>query len=416
MPRKKSDATDGAAVTPDPDVPPAIPEPRGGSTPAAAEDAPDPEPGAPTPPDLPEPAAEPAPAEPAPASPAGGDGAEPEPEHVPSRRRSRNPRPSRSTCGRRTPRRARARAACRRRRGPRRAPRGGGRPLVRGAGADLPLDPDRRRGDRRLGRAEARAALAGRPGASGRVAGPGPAGERGAARRARGAARRRARRARLAPGGGGDQRRRGEPHRRGGRRRSTAGSSGEIAALQEAVGQLDGADTRQRLARLEIALDGQAAEVAALKEQLAGTTGAAAASETQAGDRRLQRRARRGCAPRWARSPTRYRGSARASTRWRPRPTARSPPPGTRRRPTETELGQAGLEADLALVRAAIFAGVTVRGAAGADREPGRGRAGGPDRRRPERGADAGGAARQLSRTRRTPRSGRASSPAPATG
>ncbi len=53
-------------------------------------------------------------------------------------------------------------------------------------------------------------------------------------------------------------------------------TSGEIAELREAVGQLDMSATRQRLDQLGAALDGQAAELATIKDQLTG--GAAATS------------------------------------------------------------------------------------------------------------------------------------------
>ena len=50
--------------------------------------------------------------------------------------------------------------------------------------------------------------------------------------------------------------------------------SGEIASLRDSVGQLDGAATRQQLDRLDAAIEGQVAELATLKDQLAGTTAA----------------------------------------------------------------------------------------------------------------------------------------------
>ncbi len=46
----------------------------------------------------------------------------------------------------------------------------------------------------------------------------------------------------------------------------------EIATLRESLGQLDGAGTRQQLDRLDTAIQGQGAELAALKDQLAGST------------------------------------------------------------------------------------------------------------------------------------------------
>jgi hypothetical protein len=47
-----------------------------------------------------------------------------------------------------------------------------------------------------------------------------------------------------------------------------------MAALQQRVDQADGADTRQRLGKLEAAIEGQVAELAAIKEQFAGATAA----------------------------------------------------------------------------------------------------------------------------------------------
>jgi len=44
----------------------------------------------------------------------------------------------------------------------------------------------------------------------------------------------------------------------------------DIATLRQTVGQMDGADTRQRLDRLDAAVQGQVAELSAIKEQLAG--------------------------------------------------------------------------------------------------------------------------------------------------
>jgi hypothetical protein len=57
---------------------------------------------------------------------------------------------------------------------------------------------------------------------------------------------------------------------------------GEINALKEAVAQVDGAGARQSIARLQSALDGQAAELATLKEQFtAAAAGAAAGTLSQ---------------------------------------------------------------------------------------------------------------------------------------
>lgn len=49
------------------------------------------------------------------------------------------------------------------------------------------------------------------------------------------------------------------------------GLAADIATLRQTVGQMDGADTRQRLDRLDTAVQGQVAELAAIKNQLAGT-------------------------------------------------------------------------------------------------------------------------------------------------
>ncbi len=50
--------------------------------------------------------------------------------------------------------------------------------------------------------------------------------------------------------------------------------SADIGALQESVGQLDGAETRQRLDRLQSTVDGQGAELDTLKQQLSGANAA----------------------------------------------------------------------------------------------------------------------------------------------
>lgn len=48
--------------------------------------------------------------------------------------------------------------------------------------------------------------------------------------------------------------------------------AGEIAAVRDSVGQFDDTELRQRLSRLEASLQGQVAEVDELKQQLSGTT------------------------------------------------------------------------------------------------------------------------------------------------
>ena len=242
----------------------------------------------------------------------------------------------------------------------------------------------------------------------------------------RGAARRGARRGRGAPR---RPRRQAATSTRGSQRRSTPRETrlaGEIAALQQTRRAARTAPTRrQRLARLESALEGQAAELAALKEQLSGAAAASGqlSEEAVAEDRRLSRRARRACAPRWARCRTRSAGLGRAGRRGRGRtPTARSRRRrrrSARSRPRPTPpLGAAETDADLALIRAAIAERPAVRGAAGGARR--RSRAS-----RCREGLTRGGAERRARRWRscatasptpRTRRSAPASWPAPATG
>ena len=126
-----------------------------------------------------------------------------------------------------------------------------------------------------------------------------------------------------------------------GQRRRRSGSARRSDAAQDAArrprsrrcgrpsGRSTAADTRQRLDRLDAAVQGQVAELAALKEQLAGTRRGQRAAQRRGGaeDRRLQRRG-----PGPARRDGHAAGqgerrSPRASTRWRRTPTARSPPP-----------------------------------------------------------------------------------------
>lgn len=57
--------------------------------------------------------------------------------------------------------------------------------------------------------------------------------------------------------------------------------AGDVTALKASIGQIDGADTRARLDKLESALQGQAAELGTLKEQLAGAAGAASAATAE---------------------------------------------------------------------------------------------------------------------------------------
>lgn len=51
---------------------------------------------------------------------------------------------------------------------------------------------------------------------------------------------------------------------------SRSGMDTEVATLREEITQIDGADARERLARIETTVDGQGGELAALKDQLAG--------------------------------------------------------------------------------------------------------------------------------------------------
>ncbi|HET9067334.1 MAG TPA: hypothetical protein VFN28_01730, partial [Amaricoccus sp.] len=60
--------------------------------------------------------------------------------------------------------------------------------------------------------------------------------------------------------------------------------SGEIAALKRTVGQIDPTAARQQLDRLDAAVKGQEAELAALKEQLAGATAASGQRSDEAVD------------------------------------------------------------------------------------------------------------------------------------
>jgi uncharacterized protein YukE len=59
----------------------------------------------------------------------------------------------------------------------------------------------------------------------------------------------------------------------------------EISALRDTVTGLDGEQTRQRLARAESAVEGQAAELAAIKEQISGGAAAAGAQSQETAER-----------------------------------------------------------------------------------------------------------------------------------
>ena len=246
-----------------------------------------------------------------------------------------------------------------------------------------------------------------------------PAGQRDRRRRspAAGAGRRRARRRGGAARG---------PRRA--RTTSTRGSAaavdaaeapvgGEIAAVKESVGQLGGGTTAaDRPAR--IVARGPDAELAALKQQLSGTAAAPAASSPR---RRSQKidvyraeldglRAEVGEAAGQGR-----RARPAGSTRWRPAPTGRSRrrrPRSTRSRPRRTpRCSAAATQSDLALIRAAIASGQPFAAPLSASARPGVTVPPGLDGRGGERGRDDGRAARPASPTRRTRRSGPASSP-----
>jgi hypothetical protein len=55
----------------------------------------------------------------------------------------------------------------------------------------------------------------------------------------------------------------------------------QIASLQDTLAELDGAQTRQRLSRAESSIDGQAAELAAIKDQISGGAEAAGAQSAE---------------------------------------------------------------------------------------------------------------------------------------
>ena len=248
------------------------------------------------------------------------------------------------------------------------ASRGRGHVLGR-ARADRPLDPDRRRRARHLGRPEARAAAARRARAGRRLARAGAGARRGPHRRARGAARRRARRPGLALLRPGHQRRRRQPHRRGDSRRSRRGCPARSARCATSLGQVDGAETRQRLARLE--LDARRARRPSSPPSRSRSRPASppAAGEEAAQQVDVYRAELEGLRAEMGRLSDEVQGlGARVDeveAERRPADRRRRSRGSTRSRPSaDTALSRAELDADLALVRAAIAGGLPFERAA----------------------------------------------------
>ena len=195
--------------------------------------------------------------------------------------------------------------------------------------------------------------------------------------------------------------------------------AGEIAALKQTVGQIDPAAARQRLDRLDAAVQGQVTELKALKDQLAGT----AATSGQLSDEAVQKldvysaevqglRAEMG-ALRDKVSGLATRIDEVAANADREIATARTEVGEIQTR-AATALGAAETDAALALVRAAVASGQPF--AAPLEELTGRGGRGprGADRGGGQRRADAGAAPRQFPRRGacRDPRQHRGRAPA----
>lgn len=152
---------------------------------------------------------------------------------------------------------------------------------------------------------------------------------------------------------------------------AVSGLSGEITELRDAAAEDDGAEARQRLARAESAIDGQAAELAAIKAQIAGGAAAAAGALSAETTERIDlyraeleglRAEMGGLSDKVAGLATRIDEVAAAADRQVE--TARAEAAQAQAE-ADTAVSSATVEADLAQVRAAIAAGLPFADAAG---------------------------------------------------